>query len=303
MALFMGLYDDCAPPDSLFESGVGGELVREAGIYPVEPVLSRAQWKAIVTYFQEQAPAALPPAERPPAEVGLKHFTTHAHDARVSPPMTSLVQVDPARSLIYVGDVKADYSTLAVRDPEGKVVQQLAPLKGPAHLGRMGDTLFVLEAGRLLPTDAPSGRLVKLFRLPGQTQYSALAPVLDSLHRPVHFTRGDLSTAMGDPTSLYPNLGRTWDAFPGSRPRAEAATGITCSRSSRGRFAVRFATSMGTTTLTSFTRRETTGITPTAEEAIPRRTRLPERWGKPLRESLLFPLARSVWSHHRRLRP
>lgn len=194
MALFMGLYDNGAPPDSLFEDGRGGTLVREAGIYPQEPALSRKQWQAVVAYFQKQAPAVLPPAERPAAEVGLKHFATHAHNARTPPAMTSLVEVDPSRSLMYVGDVKANYSTLAVLDPKGEVVQRLAPLNGPSHLERVADTLLVLEAGRLLPTDAPSGRLVKLYRLPGQTQYGALTPVLDSLHRPVHFTRGDLNS-------------------------------------------------------------------------------------------------------------
>lgn len=207
MALFMGVYEDGARPDSLFEDGVAGTLVREAGIYPQEPMLAREQWEAIVAYFQEQAPATLPPAERPSAEGGLKHFAVHAYDARVSPPMTSLVQVDPSRSLIYVGDVKADYSTLAVLNRKGEVVQQLAPLKGPSHLERVEDTLFVLEAGRLLPTDAPSGRLVKLFRLPGQAQYGALAPVLDSLHRPVHFTRGDLNDD-GRPDFVVSEFGR-----------------------------------------------------------------------------------------------
>lgn len=207
MALFMGRYDDGTPPDSLFEDGVGGTLVRKAGIYPQEPVLPREQWATIVAHFREQAPAALPPAERPSATVDLKHFDVHAHDTRVPPSMTSLVWVDPSRSLIYVGDVKADYSTLAVLDPRGEVVQQLAPLKGPSHLERVEDTLFVLEAGRLLPTDAPSGRLVKLYRLPGQAQYGALAPVLDSLHRPVHFARDDLN-GDGRPDFVVSEFGR-----------------------------------------------------------------------------------------------
>ncbi len=192
MGMFLGHYKDGGPPDSLFEDGVGGALVRRAGIYPSEPLLPRTQWEAIIAYYLDQAPPAL--AFDAPATVqeGVSRFVVHVPTFRVSPPMTSLVQVDAQRSQIYAGDVKSDYSTLAILDPTGNVIERVAPLQRPTHLERVADTLFVLEAGRLLPTDAPAGRLVKLLRLPGQNTFGAIVPVLDSLHRPVHFTRVDL---------------------------------------------------------------------------------------------------------------
>ncbi len=207
MALFLGIYEGGAPPDTLFEDGVAGDLVREAGIYPQDPVLQREQWEVIVAHYLDQAPSTLPPADRPAVTIGLKHFAVRVPGFRVAPPMTSLVKLDTAQSLIYVGDVKTDYSTLTVLNPEGDVVERVAPLKAPTHVEWVADTLFVLEAGRLLPTDAPSGRLVKVFRLPGQDRYGGMVEVVSSLHRPVHFTRADL-TGNGRPDFVVSEFGR-----------------------------------------------------------------------------------------------
>lgn len=107
--------------------------------------------------------------------------------------MTSMVRFDAARSRLYVADVKADYSTLNVLSSEGQIIGRVAPFKAPARLQPHGDTLDVLDMGKLLPTDRPIGRLLKLHKKPGDRTYSGLKVVIDSLQRPVDFSWADLN--------------------------------------------------------------------------------------------------------------
>ena len=71
----MGIYSRGIRPDSLFDPGISGDIVRNASIYPEQPVLAKADWDSIVQYFVENAPDTIPaPVRSHPIHIGLKHF-------------------------------------------------------------------------------------------------------------------------------------------------------------------------------------------------------------------------------------
>ena len=71
----MGIYNGGVRPDSLFDAGVSGDIVRNAGIYPESQVLAKEDWHKIEQYFIEHAPATLAvPIRKSPIGMGLPHF-------------------------------------------------------------------------------------------------------------------------------------------------------------------------------------------------------------------------------------
>lgn len=153
------------------------------------------EWEKIKAYYLENAPAEPPPQpEHPEIETGLAQFAVRTPGSfRSSPPLTSVVHFDSAGSRLYVGDVKAEQSTLSVLDGRARLVSQVAPFQAPVRVQASGDTLRVLEIGSLRPTDERSGRLVELRKDPNAEGYGAPRVLIDSLQRPVDVAWADLN--------------------------------------------------------------------------------------------------------------
>ena len=170
-----------------------GRHVREAGVFPKTPALSRAEWERIEAYYLGAAPAALSRPAVPAVATGIAPFRARAADFRVASPMVALVQIDAARRRIYVGDATFGASTLALLDGAGRTLATWPTPSPVTHVQARGDTLAVVFTGRLNPSDAPSGSvaLIPGWR-PGE---AAPAPAwrADSLQRPVHASWADLS--------------------------------------------------------------------------------------------------------------
>ena len=185
----MGIYEGGERPDSLFEEGIAGTLVREANIFPKEPVLPQAEWEKIVDYFVDAAPDTLAaPPPHPRIATGLDQFRVRRSPFRTTPPTTTLVEAD-ARGLSYVGDAKGLLTILDDRQQEEFTMD----ISGtPAAVAPVGDRFLVTLMGSVAPTDKPTGRLLELaLRL--RTKQYKYATVIDSLHRPVHTVPADLN--------------------------------------------------------------------------------------------------------------
>lgn len=185
----MGIYEGGTRPDSLFESGLGGELVREANIFPEEPTLPPDQWERIVEYYLRTAPTELPPPpDHPEISTGLEYFRVQTPAFRTDPPMTTLVEVGRDRNL-FLGDAKG---TLTILGSNFRERFTMDIPSAPAALERMGNRYLVTMMGSVPPTDNPTGRIVELaLRLrTNQYKYSTL---IDSLHRPVYAVPADLN--------------------------------------------------------------------------------------------------------------
>ena len=194
MGYMMGIYPDGERPDSLFESGRAGTRVREAGVYPKEPQLSRAKWERIARFYTENAPEDPLPQDNPPdIEMGLDQFDVRFPDFRLEPPLTSLVHIDTARSRIFVGDHKDDVATLNILNRRGEPTDMLAVGTAPSSLHMRQDVPFVANMGEFMPSDRANGRLVRLLQRKEESGYDSYYTILDSLQRPAHFAIEDLT--------------------------------------------------------------------------------------------------------------
>ena len=202
MALRLGLARVGGPADDEpIEGGVGGELIRAAGVFPDTPQISRAEWERLAAYYLHEAPDSLPPAAIPRVTVGMPGFSVRVPDFHINSPMVTLVHVDPPHGRIYVGDATPGRSTLTVLDGRkgsrgGRAVTTF-PIPSPvSHLhvsrGGAGDTLGVLLMGKLQPSDAPRGvfALISAWRSGAKPE---IAWEVDSLQRPVYASYADLS--------------------------------------------------------------------------------------------------------------
>ena len=162
---------------------------------PSEGGLNVTEWEKIRAYYVENAPAEPPPQpEHPEIETGLAQFVVRTLNSfRSMPPLTTVVHFDPVRSRLYVGDVKAEQSTLSVLDGQARLVSQVTPFQAPVRVQAAGDTLYVLEIGSLRPTDERSGQLVELRKTPNAEDFGTPRVLIDSLQRPVDFAWADLN--------------------------------------------------------------------------------------------------------------
>lgn len=190
----LGIYEGGERPDSLFESGIGGKLVREAKIYPKEAVLSRAKWEKMVEYFLDEAPDELPaPPDHAEIATGLEQFRLQRSPFRTDPPMTTMVEVG-SQGNFFVGDAKGILTILGNRYRERFTMDIPSP---PAAMQRVGNRYRLTLMGSVPPTDRPSGRIIELaLRL--RTKQYKYATIVDSLHRPVHTVSADLTGDGGD---------------------------------------------------------------------------------------------------------
>lgn len=194
MGYMLGIYPNGERPDSLFESGRAGELVRQAGVYPKEPQLSQSKWKRIVRFYTKNAPEdPLSQNNPPPIELGLDQFEVRFPDFRMKPPLTSLVHIDTIRSRIFVGDYKDDVATLNILDHQGELIDRLAIGSTPSSLHMRQGVPFLANMGEFRPSDRPNGRLIRLLQEEDGQRYDSYYAILDSLQRPAHFAVSDLT--------------------------------------------------------------------------------------------------------------
>jgi hypothetical protein len=180
------------------EGGVAAQLVRKAGVYPDSARIARADWDRLAAYYLREAPAALPAPATLPVAVGLPGFRVRVPELRVTSPAVTLVHVDAPRRRIYVGSATfgrptgGGGGTLAVLDGQGRTTDEF-PLPSPvSHLRVAGDTLGLLFMGRLNPSDVPRGALALISAWRSGAP-PAIAWEVDTLHRPVYASYGDLS--------------------------------------------------------------------------------------------------------------
>jgi hypothetical protein len=191
--LGLAVAGDPAAVERVEDGTSDGRHVREAGVFPKAPALSRAEWERIEAYYLGAAPAVLSRPAVPAVATGIAPFRARAADFRVASPMVALVQIDAARRRIYVGDATYGASTLALLDGAGRTLATWPTPSPVSHVQARGDTLAVLFTGKLNPSDVPSGSVALI---PDWRPGKAPAPAAwraDSLQRPVHASWADLS--------------------------------------------------------------------------------------------------------------
>lgn len=162
----------------------GRTEVEAAGIFPAEPRLDTAEWRAIQAWYLAQAPDSLPQRElvlgKAPAP-----FTVRVPDYFLSPPSTTLVYADRTGDGYLVAD--ANKALLLNFDRNHQLRGQFRVGEGATAYRLAGGDAYLTVIGSFSPTDAPTGRLWR-FRATGTA-----AVVIDSLQRPVDVAPADLN--------------------------------------------------------------------------------------------------------------
>ncbi|MEM6803889.1 MAG: hypothetical protein AAF696_20960, partial [Bacteroidota bacterium] len=103
MGYMLGMGINDSVKNILFEKGSGGQDVKEAGIFPRQPLLEEAEWQAIIDYFLHKAPESLPYPALAPITDSLSLFEPKLPKLRMNPPSTTLLKIGKNGGLL-IGD-------------------------------------------------------------------------------------------------------------------------------------------------------------------------------------------------------
>ncbi|OOG69338.1 VCBS repeat-containing protein [Algoriphagus sp. A40] len=191
----MGIYKGEHQPDSLFDPRTGGEIVRQANIYPEQPVLAREDWNKIVAYYLENSPDSLPtPTRENPITKGLKHFRYKEATYSQRPTMTTMVKILPDRRGLVFSDGKRSQSVLTFLNSGLELDYELFFNRTPVDFYERKDTLFLTIAGDgVFPNDLPAGSLQKITKTGNSGRYDNAKEIISGMQRPVQLAFGDLN--------------------------------------------------------------------------------------------------------------
>lgn len=189
----LGVYQDGLRPDSLMEGGTAATLVKQANVYPEQPVVSKEVWQAILDYYQEEAPETIEVTPRG-SEVGqLTYFTPRPSRFSQAPPLTNLIKIIPGEGVIF-SDGKRDGSSLNKLNQQLKREYDIRLPTTPVHYREKADTIYLTTIGRkMLPSDQPGGAVQQLFGKQKSQPPTSANLLLRDLQRPVYTAYADLN--------------------------------------------------------------------------------------------------------------
>jgi hypothetical protein len=190
----LGIYKGNVRPDSLFDNGRSGEVVKKANIFPERPLIAQADWNKIVDYYLDNAPdTILPPKRVNKIKMGLKHFKYRESGFSHTPALTTMVKILPENRGVVFADSKRNINSLTflTKDLEKDFVLGLNA--APVHFYEKYDTIYLTTAGKnIFPNDVSDGALQKIFSKGTADSYTS-NEVISNLQRPVNMAYGDLN--------------------------------------------------------------------------------------------------------------
>lgn len=195
MGYRMGIYSSGIRPDSLFDAGISGNMVRDANIYPENPVLAKADWRKIEQYFMEHAPDTIPPPLRKsPIRMGLQHFKYKEASFSHRPSLTTMVKILPGNRGIVYGDGKSRRNVLTFLSPDLKENYSIPLQSTPVQFDEKSNELYLTTTDNgIFPTDAPWGSVQRWVKNGSQPGYKPGNIIIPDLQRPVCMAYGDLN--------------------------------------------------------------------------------------------------------------
>lgn len=191
----MGIYSGGFRPDSLFDPGVSGNIVRDANIYPESPVLAKKDWQKIKQYFIENAPDTLAvPIRKNPIRIGLPHFKYKESSFSNRPALTTMVKILPDERGIVYSDGKSRRNVLTFLTPDLKENYSISLQSTPVQFDEKSNELYLTTAGNgIFPTDAHMGSIQRWTKNESQPGYKPVNTMIPNLQRPVCTAYGDLN--------------------------------------------------------------------------------------------------------------
>lgn len=192
----LGIYKNNKRPENLIEPGEGGQIVRDANIFPSTQSISTEDWERIVDYFISRAPDSIPTTSRAtPISIGLTNFEYKSYKLPSPMPLTSFVTILPETSQIAFGTMYGRSYTLNFLNADLKNVQSYQMAALPIQYTKINNDSYSLTAiGKgLFPTDARDGWVSHLTIGDPNTLSTETKLVLNKLQRPVNVVYKDLN--------------------------------------------------------------------------------------------------------------
>ena len=148
------------------------------------------EWNTIWEYYLGSAPkTAIPQATFQKTVEGLKQFTPINPGYRPGKAFVTLVQIDPKRKQLYVGN--AQTKTLDVLSADGKAISTLSVDSPPVSLTERPEGWYCTLIGLVPPHNQRLGKLIQMSRT--GDRFTHKRDLLTQLPRPTDCSIGDLN--------------------------------------------------------------------------------------------------------------
>ena len=195
MGRLFGIYEKEVPRSEILKGAIDPHLVKRLNIFPEKPVVDDKTWKMIMDYYLSTSPQTLSRAKTRDGLPPLKRFEVVVPAYKTQTPATTLLKIDPVTATIYVGESKGKTGALTILNKNFEITETIKLPAAPVDISINGDQLDVTLVGSLVlaPANNSLGRLLRIFRNPGEEKYSSFRNFMDALKRPLQTVFEDIN--------------------------------------------------------------------------------------------------------------
>lgn len=187
MGLRLGIRKDKDPYADLIPAE--RKIIRKLNIYPEKPLLSKAQWQKIVSFYKNESPTQLPQYKTGSIAIGTQFKEDMVFVEGRQYPKTSLIKFDTLSKELFIGDAN---NKLYVLNNDLELQSAWFTESTPVDINFSPNrSPLLLTIGSFEPSDQEKGRLL-LFDTTGNSQSKPIINI-DKLSRPVQFAIVDLN--------------------------------------------------------------------------------------------------------------
>ena len=187
MGMRLGIKQKDVDPLENLDS-IDKEIVKRLNIYPENPIILTEDWKKIVDYYKNEAPASLPkPKMNVAVDNSIMPFTAqYISIGDPGYPMVSMLGYNQSTNELYIADSDILYSLTNTWEISGQWKLNSAA----THIEfQKNQPPLVLTIGNFSPSDQNLGILSNLYSFDDINRNV----YIDHLKRPVYFVTGDLN--------------------------------------------------------------------------------------------------------------
>ncbi|WP_341228600.1 VCBS repeat-containing protein [uncultured Arcticibacterium sp.] len=187
----LGIYDGDKQLNNLFGPPENRANIEKANIFPTKPVLARADWDKIVSYYTENAEESdVKALQNETITTGLKRFKYKEAAFANRPAITAMVKILPDKRGLVFSDAKNRKNVLTFLNTKLEHQRTVALEYTAVHYREKEDDVFLTTIGRnFYPNDLKHGAVQELNFNKNETT----TPLISNLQRPVSMEYGDLN--------------------------------------------------------------------------------------------------------------
>jgi hypothetical protein len=183
MRMYMGLdkVDTNKGPDAA--------LLQARGFFPPAPMVTEDAWDRIVRWYVASAPGPTStPSRNELIPIGLKQFRMAVPNTRRTPPLTTLVRIDPEERGVFTAD--ATEQALDFYTAAGQLGHSLKVGNIVTSMQRTADGFYLGAIGHFFPTEDRRGQVIFLKKTAAGLERKVL---FSELPRVAHIEMGDFN--------------------------------------------------------------------------------------------------------------